>query len=348
MKRLLTPALSVLVSAACPIGFAYADVTTQVIQTINDTSYYLVESPVADAHTVAWRERDQSTNNSLIYYWDGENTQVISSALENAGAFSLQGGQIAYVSYSYNGTWENTYSLQYWDGSYANGQPNIVEIASNGVGDVSLSNGRIAWTQFDGNDSEIYLWDGSYISGQPNITQITDNDSNEMRLSFDGDVIAWSVLNYPSGDNELHYWDGTATHQLDTTTAPLGNGKISVSNGGIAWLDVSTHNIYYWDGTFTASDPNIVAAVAGGNSWLGSPSLHDGTIAYRKKDSGRYPDDSAIFYWDGTDSTQLSEWYSINSDYVPSLSADSVVYVGRNALNDLHEIRLVTSAGLCL
>ena len=348
MKRLLKAATSVLVGAASFNGAVNADVTTQVIQTINDTSYYFVEDPVAYAHTVAWREKDQNTNISLIHYWDGENTQVISSPVEHAGSFSLHGGQIAYVSYSYSGTPETSYSLQYWDGSYTNGQPNIVEIAANGVGDVQLNSGRIAWTQFDGNDSEVYFWDGTYIAGQPNITQITDNDTNETRLSFDGDMIAWSVLNHPSGDNELYYWDGAATYQLDTTTAPLGNGKISVSNGGIAWLDVSTHNIYYWDGAFTAGNPNIVTAVAGGNSTLGSPSLHEGTIAYRRKDSGRYPNDSAIFYWDGAQSTQLSEWYSIDSFYVPSLGADSAVYVGRNAVNGLHEIRLVTSAGLCL
>lgn len=110
-------------------------------------------------------------------------------------------------------------------------------------------------------------------------------------------------------------------------------------------------NISYWDGTFTGGTPNIVTAVTRENGavYLGPPSLHDGAISYRKQETWRsYGEEEAIFYWDGVNTGQLSEWYDIDGFFTPSTSSGGVLYVGRNAVTNLHEIRFVTSTGLCL
>ena len=339
MKGNFTSILSAAACVACFSAPASADLTTEVIHTINSTNSTL-EMIDGDGETLAWRD----TGDGRLYYWDGNTVQAISPSGQGVWWPSLDNGQIAYKCYdSATMTYD---SLCYWDGTYNNGQPNIVVVIPGPIGDVSINDGRIAWTASDGNDNEVFYWDGTYNGSQPNITQLTNDSVSQTRVQISSGLIAWMV---PSSGNlyDIYYWDGATTHLLDTTNAPVGVGNISVDGGAIAWSGPSNTTsytaIYYWDGTFTSGSPNIETAVDEGYGFVRRPSLHQGNISYVKDG-----EDEAIFYWNGTSNTQLSEWYSIDGQFRPANTSTGVFYIGRNAITDLHEVRYVTSTGLCL
>lgn len=342
MKGYFTPILSAVACMACFSAPASADLTTEVIHTLNYSASYLL--PIDGyGNTAAWQGED-----FRIYYWDGVSVQVISPPEHRAYAPSLYNGKIAYnASNTADG---NTPTLFYWDGTYSNGQPNIVEITTStqNIADVSLNNGRIAWTATDGNDLEVFYWNGSYSNGQPDITQITNNNVNDVKSRLDDNRVVWRQQ-VAYNDNSIYYWDGTTTHLLDTTGATPGTGQVDAENGGVVWAGSNASGysaIYYWDGTFTNGSPNIETVdEKTQQSWqtVMNPSLHDGNVAY-VKDLG----DEAIYYWDGTTNTQLSEKYRIDGFFVPSVTSSGVFYMGRNAVTGLHEVRYVTSTGLCL
>ena len=357
MKQYMTA--SVLSGIIGLIGFSApvsAELSTQVIYTTNlpGTSPNNSGGPwiKADGNTVAW------TNDSFLFFWDGQTTHRIRNYGPSIQEFSVSNGQVAWVgkaSFS-----ESNFSIFFWDGTYdVQNQPYIQRISylnapggtTSGLAwGISLEHGQIAWNSSDGNDWEIYLWDGTYSNGQPSITQISDNNDYDMAPSLSDGQIAWR--GGPSGfEQYVRYWDGSAVHELSGERVSKDFHSVSTSNGGIAWRDVYGSRIQYWDGTFSGGNPNIVTAVQG---YIGNPSLHNGKISYIRRDSSRpVTEDEALFYWNGADTLQLSEWfdsisYSMGLTDGPQTTSDGVFYVGVNASSNLREIRFVTSTGLCL
>jgi len=337
-----------------------AELSTQVIQTINLQGTPGMRDLRAYGDTVAWIMKDPDMaplNYMKVYYWDGQETHEIGHHYGSTtiAYYSLYDGTIAWIGSSE--AYDPNVSLFYWNGTYdATGAPNIETIVSYPRGQTyiyqpALYNGQIAWVQSDGHDNEIFLWDGTYNAGQPNIVQITDNEVNDGKPSFADGVISWSTTvsynNYP-----VQYWDGTSIHTLSGTSVL---GGTSTSNGAIAWKGTDG-NIHYWNGTYVNGSPNIVtAASAGGGVYLGHPSLYNGKVSFFKHDPSRTDgEDEAIFYWNGTDTIQISEWFNIYNGYyptdeaTPATASGGVAYTGTNATTNYQEIRFVTSTGLCL
>jgi hypothetical protein len=358
MKKNLSMIGSGMLCMACYITPASAELSTEVVYTTTYTSGQTA-GPLLGASNdlVAWVE------NNGLKYWDGQTIQTIGYPYVNfTGRYDVYNGTIAWIGKKGYG---GAISVFYWDGTYdANAERNIQEIApitlipntGNNQFGLSLYDGKIAWNSSDGNDYEIYLWDGTYNNGQPNISQITNNSDFDQAPSMADGMIAWRGGEFVS--QSVRYWDGSSVQELNGSPVMWDSvTSVSTSNGAIAWRGYPDQSIYYWDGTFSGGSPNIVAAATKGFPLdrLSDPSLHNGKISYIKHDSSRSEGtDEAVFYWNGADTLQISEWYDLYTQYVASSRArpittdNGVAYVGTNATSGYHEIRFVTSTGLCL
>lgn len=354
MKRYLL-ALSCLAGLAGYADSVNAELSTEVIYTTDRLSAWGGPFIKADGNMVAWIEGGE------IVFWDGQKIQRVghSGVVPDIHEFSISNGTLAWVGKA--SMRENKSSLFYWDGTYdAQNQPYIqriagLELLETTVGlarGVSLNNGQIAWNSSDGNDWEIYFWDGTYNNGQPNITQITDNDDYDMAPSLADGMIAWRGGS--AVEQYVRYWDGNAVHELSGERTLYSFHTVSTSNGAIAWRGYPTGDIKYWDGTFSGGAPNVITAVPGNYGTLTNPSLHNGKISYIRRDRSRpTTEDEAVFFWNGADTFQVSEWFdSVSYNQLltdgPQTTDDGVFYVGVNSASDLREIRSVTSTGLCL
>jgi hypothetical protein len=348
MKEYTKQLVTATACVACFSNPANAELTTQVIQTINSQSAYM-EMIDGYGNTAAW-EGPSLDGTYKVYYWDGHSVQIISPANQGASKPSLYNGKIAFLTSKP----DFISTVNYWDGTYNDGQPNIIEIADGrSVSKLSLYSGRIAWSASDGHDAEVFYWDGTYTGGQPNISQLTDNDVNDYNVEMDDNMIVWSRGNtsYP-WNHQIAYWDGIVTQQLDLNGGTYSGGQLSVHNGGIAWAG---HNaagyraVNYWDGTFDNGTPNITTVNQSGVNieFLNHPSLHDGKVVYVGAVTGPNPMGS-IYYWDGTNNTLIAQPYAIGGWTGPSLTSTGIFYIGVNPLSNLHEVRYVTSTGICL
>jgi len=200
---------------------------------------------------------------------------------------------------------------------------------------VSAQNGSVAWSRFDGSQSEVFLWNGSTIAnlttatGQPGsnvslyhgtvageaadgiytwngatATRITSDTGNPSL--YDG-TIAWTHLVSPGTTFELQYWNGATIQTLDTWSDPthdswgcsLYQGKVAYKSGGVGG------GVWYWDGTRRIQVDGNGGAV---------PSLYDGKIAYVQ--GGNY-----ISYWDGEHLREVDA-----ASISPSLCSGQVAY----------------------
>lgn len=304
--------------------------------------------------------------NGKVNLWNGQTIQQIGH--DAAGAevhkVSLYNGTLAWIGKA--GAGETDYSLFYWDGTLDTyNQPNITTVSSitenpdpvfNSGLSLSLHDGQIAWTSFDGNDDEIYFWDGTYSGNQPNIAQISDNSDTDAYVSMADGMIAWAG-GASWFSQKVRYWNGSGVQELsDSTTLQWAKIEpVSTSNGAIAWQgSYGQADIYYWDGTFDNGVPNVTNVTDYGPGIHNSfPSLRNGTISYIK----HVPDNAGgvnqqVFFWDGADTFQISETYKFTNAYssifeAPPNAGGSVAYKANNPATGLMEIRFDSAAGIC-
>lgn len=147
--------------------------------------------------------------------------------------------------FSFPSNYDGKVAWSEYDGSdseifyYDNG--NITQLTNNALDDSfpKIHNGGIAWAQNDGNDSEIMYWNGSTI------TQITNNDKDDINPSLYNGKIAWQ---YNDGtDYEIKYWDGTIIYTV--TSNSTNDTMPKLYNGAIVWegfaSDTVSKEIYF-------------------------------------------------------------------------------------------------------
>ncbi len=106
---------------------------------------------------------------------------------------------------------------------------------------------------------------------------------------------------------------------------------------------ISLHTeIFYWDGTLSGGDPVITQVTDNNCSRIYNlnPAIYDGTITWRTSGNS-----AAMFYWNGTDITQVSENYKMDGFFKPAINSAGIAYVGRQSMGypeGLQEIRLIT------
>lgn len=124
-----------------------------------------------------------------------------------------------------------------------------LQLTNNTVEDTEydVDSGNVVWTQFDGNDYEVYL----YKSSDGTTSQITDNTISETYLKIDGNYLVWvGCTAVPCSSNEIVVYNITTgtttqiTHNTYDDTAP------EINDGYIGWIgqtnseyDVFLYNI---------------------------------------------------------------------------------------------------------
>jgi len=157
---------------------------------------------------------------------------------------------------------------------------NTIQIADNGYTPQINNNGHVAWNGSDGTDWQIYLYDGD------SIIQITDNSfTDESPQINDNGYIAWSggtdsydssAFNPCTRDGyEIFLYDGNSITQI--TNNAVDDHSVQINNNGqIVWKR------YHGLGRNSKTDPC-------------------GTVY------GKAEIDYEIFYYDGTNITQITD-----------------------------------------
>lgn len=117
----------------------------------------------------------------------------------------------------------------------------ITQVTNNSLDDYypKTHNGGIVWAQDDGNDMEIMYWNGSTI------TQITNNDKDDTNPSLYNGKIVWQY--YDGNDYEIKYWNGTNIYTVTSNSTEDSFPKLF--NGAVVWTgfsnDTNSYEIYF-------------------------------------------------------------------------------------------------------
>ncbi|MEM6612914.1 MAG: cadherin domain-containing protein [Cyanobacteria bacterium P01_C01_bin.72] len=212
------------------------EASNQVTQQLTDND--VGENSVdTSGQNVVWK----GTGNS-IYIYDGVDTTTLT---ENGVNPFISGNQVVWESYS----GEKKDQINLYDGN------STIQIANDdSVWLQGFFDGNVVWSQWDGNDYELFRYDGSTT------LQITDNDFNDRlnpnstanssaavdstAVDGSGDNLVWSSY---IGDNwEVFYYDGTETIQLTDNNVDDLNPKISGNK--VVWnTDGDSSDIFLYD-----------------------------------------------------------------------------------------------------
>ncbi len=289
---------------------------------------------------IAYRE---SYGRSQIYFYNGYETSNFTNSLINVWGASYNYSQLAYVATVNNGkkssreiffydgittkqisnnntldcgmpvlysgqiVWrvkiESRYELLFWDGKVIH---QITQGQFEPLDEISLYEGKIAWSGWDGNNYEIYYWDGT------DIIQITDNNAKNRSPSLYGNRLAWESNN---GKEHEIYMAVLTKPQITWTVSRITNNKTPdwgpyIDDSGIAWVGYVNNvtQLFYYDNNEIHQITNHPDQI------MGRPRLYKGTIAWRERRfrSNKMDDDYYdIFYWNGTETTQLTDNKSV-------------------------------------
>ena len=258
------------------------------------------------------------------------NSIVISDSLETTQISTSSRYIYSLKAYKNTVAWHDTCNIFYWNGiNILQVTNNDSECSSSLIGNISLYNGKIAWNDYYGVDSdyEIYFWDGN------NISQISNNDLNDYSPSLYKETIAWSCSD--GNDTEICYWDGASVKQI--TDNNYDDNFVSLYKGQIAWhsnkrelvenTDVLVDSqIFFWDGEkiIKITDSNERSEF---NSY---PSLFDGKIAWQRytttqlRGSNHYH--SRLCFWDGNQINEIAT-YNSTQDLGPHLYKNNIIWI---------------------
>ena len=213
---------------------AHTETTIQL--TDNDSREASVD---IDGGNVVWRGAD----NTVYLYHDHD--MSIMTLTSNGVNPHVSEDQVVWESY----TGETKDQINLYDGNTTTQIANNDTIWLQGFFD-----GNVIWSQWDGNDFELFRYDGN------SILQITDNDFND-RLNPDStpssfgansssaldgseDNLVWS--SYVNGNWEIFYYDGTDTIQV--TNNDIDDLNPQISGDRIVWhSDGETSDIFLYE-----------------------------------------------------------------------------------------------------
>ena len=109
-----------------------------------------------------------------LYFWDGENHNLIYEDSNVISPVSLHNNKIAFSAYD-----GNDYEVYFFNGE------NVLKITDNSVHDKfpSLHDGSIVWSRIYDDDSEIFYWNG--VSEY----QVTNNNPDQYPDIYDGKIV---------------------------------------------------------------------------------------------------------------------------------------------------------------
>jgi beta propeller repeat protein len=173
----------------------------------------------------------------------------------------------------------------------------------------AISESRIAWPQWDGDDFEILLFDGS--SAAP----LTDNSANDTAPSIAGNLVVWEE--WGAGNWRVMLSTGGAPVQL--SAAGVDAWDPHTDGEGVVWSQgpsrfAPPEGVYHWDGSSTGkvyqSDGGVAPAISGEPIvWETDAGIHmwtgQTTWLIAGSAGGHAPaisDQNVVWHaWDGTD-----------------------------------------------
>ena len=184
---------------------------------------------------IAFQGGDGSTSSYELYEWDGSQVVQLTDNDVLDGPLDYYGDVLGHV--------------QSIDGEFVLhllGENGSMSLNRNGViGEATLvMESWVAWSESDGNDSEVYLWDGA------GIVQLSDNDTIDFLPEVDGNRAVW--VWFDGNDTEILMYDGSEIIQLtdndinDTNPAVWGNDVVWRGRDSTDIQD--PWHLYHWDG----------------------------------------------------------------------------------------------------
>jgi len=176
--------------------------------------------PDISADYVVWSAVDPVNGDGDIYGYDGATTAQFNFE------FGAQPNHLSPRVSGEKGVWfgwsDDSYALVWGRGlgSY------FVTDGLTGTEDPQVSGEYVVWSEFDGNDTEIFAWDWQTRT----VVQLTDNDYTDSDPHISGSTIVWSGIGLDGGtDREI-----MMAVNLDGTTEYLtyGEDQESQLNGG--------------------------------------------------------------------------------------------------------------------
>lgn len=160
----------------------------------------------------------------------------------------------------------------------------------------SVYDGQVAYTAWEGNQTEVFYWDGGIT------TRVTNTQQNEGTASLWGDLIAWNRYYQDQKQGDIYYYEVSTqrTHQL-TNTPELDETHTKVWNGQIVWdtySDAYEYEVVHWDGS-------AMHRFQTHNNQRPHPHIGNGRIAW--VDRGFQSSGYLVKMWDGTSESFISE-----------------------------------------
>ena len=271
---------------------------------------YPDQLPRIDDGQVIWQGGEEGEVE--IYFWDGTDTQQISTGNGVNYDHQIDNGKVVWSSeglITLNNESFFAYQLLYWDGTdvellYNNNNNHPLRRAA-------VSNGEVVW---DEDDQQIILWDGT------DLVYIDDSGYVLNAQIHNGEVVYYSF-----NDSAIYYWDGksytttgvyiqkiASAYQYDVSPQP------KIHNGQAVWqsydYDDMDYEVFYWNGTEVKQLTD--------NSYDDIyPQIHNGQVVwYGKVDN----EDYEIFLWEGGEVQQLTN--NTYQDYRPQINNGQIVW----------------------
>ncbi len=274
-----------------------------IISQLTTNSYDDTDPEINDSGEIVWKGfiKDQTSGkNAEIFYFNGTTTEQLTDNDDKDKSPNINNnGDIGWT----GGIDPANSEVYYYDGS------NIVWQTSNAIPDSGFrinDNGQATWLRYTGSDYEIMYFDGTSTI-QLSTDSIGDNE--KPRINNLGHVV-WTGINLFSNNSDIYYWDGSSIIRITINSYNDSDAVISDS-GHIAWKgegnignDTSTTDseifLYYKGVTQQITinsngeddDPEINAS--GNIVWEGAGGSDGGS-------------DYELFYYDGSNVTQLTE-----------------------------------------
>jgi len=208
------------------------------------------------------------------------------------------------------------------------GTPSYAAFTDNDTWDTDpvLTNAEdFAWLHGSAMFQTIHFWDAA---GQAE-TVISDavaptSEFNNERPVAEGGMVGWRVYHRAAGSGRSFFlWDGDTTQDISESIASNLMQEYTLQGGDLVYgYHGDPDELRLWDGS-------EVQFVGAGDD----PSLHDGRVAYTKWDGYDYE----IFYWDGTETRQITDNEDI-VDHAPTLWGDWLVWCSRADIGGTDQI----------
>lgn len=280
-----------------PYPFLYKGDTGESIMLESDASFNIGFSPIVNDLGVAWHAIDGVERDYEIFFYDffsNTSTKITQDAVDQVP-----------VGISSKGILLNKIKRQERIGLpveneqvfWYNNSTQELEQLSKGSGPsagIGISDSKIAWTEFDGNDLEIFLYDiDSGIT-----TQITDNFVDDVGIAttgLSGSNLVWNRVD--GTQTNVFFYNGESGVTKQLTSSNTGNLATGISGSNILWSNFDENGqvdeVFFYNG-----DTDIVTQVTKSDNSNFAVGISGSKLVWNTRPDGK---DMEVFFADFAD-----------------------------------------------